>query len=374
MKKWILVISAILLWTAAGSGPASADGTDGTGQEENLRQAGARLAAQENNGSIFKQGETNDYIAAVARRIWAQTPSDRTPATFKIIQNAIPNAYTYPDGTIYISTGMLVNIQNEDQLAMIMAHEIIHYLRRHALSALAQIQGKGFAQPNQTALAEVGYDSEFSVMAFCEAAERQADAEGLELMQRAGYCPREVIPLLTALDGAALGEPLSKRWFAFDLLDRNRSRSIRIEKLLAFGPEEISACRASDGSRQTYAQRTAPAFLANAEAAIQKGYWEQGIKSIERYSALRPNDPYSCYLLGKIQVRRKGPVHAALQYYQEAIALDPAFVPAYREMGFIYFKSGQLAQARRFFETSLTLSPQAAENVYIKEYLRLCLN
>ena len=47
------------------------------------------------------------------------------------------NAYSFPDGAIYIHTGLLSHLENEAELALLLAHELAHVTRRHALRVLA---------------------------------------------------------------------------------------------------------------------------------------------------------------------------------------------------------------------------------------------
>jgi len=42
-----------------------------------------------------------------------------------------PNAFALPNGSIYVTTGLLALLDNESQLAAIIAHELTHVMRRH---------------------------------------------------------------------------------------------------------------------------------------------------------------------------------------------------------------------------------------------------
>ena len=51
---------------------------------------------------------------------------------FYVIDNPIPNAYAYPNGMVFIHTGLLKIIENEAQLAIVLGHEISHVTHEHA--------------------------------------------------------------------------------------------------------------------------------------------------------------------------------------------------------------------------------------------------
>ncbi|MCU0450969.1 MAG: M48 family metalloprotease [Bernardetiaceae bacterium] len=64
------------------------------------------------------------------------------PWRVKIIQNdTILNAFCAPGGFIYVYTGIIKYLDDEDQLAGVMAHEIAHADRRHATSNLVKMYG-----------------------------------------------------------------------------------------------------------------------------------------------------------------------------------------------------------------------------------------
>jgi beta-barrel assembly-enhancing protease len=53
---------------------------------------------------------------------------------FYVIDNEIPNAFAYPNGMVFIHTGLLKLIDNEAQLALVLGHEVAHVLYEHSVS------------------------------------------------------------------------------------------------------------------------------------------------------------------------------------------------------------------------------------------------
>ena len=53
---------------------------------------------------------------------------------FYVIDNGIPNAFAYPNGMVFIHTGLLRLMDNESQLALVLGHEIAHVLYEHSVS------------------------------------------------------------------------------------------------------------------------------------------------------------------------------------------------------------------------------------------------
>jgi predicted Zn-dependent protease len=142
------------------------------------------------------------YVANVGRRLAARALGPRYPYTFRIANYRELNAFALPGGPVWIHRGIIQAAENESQLAGVLAHEISHIAKRHAadqitkqlvangllglLGAMLGNDGGGArtAQIGAQVLAN-GY-----MLKFSRDDEREADAEGLKIMQRAGWDPR----------------------------------------------------------------------------------------------------------------------------------------------------------------------------------------
>ena len=126
------------------------------------------------------------------------------------------NAFCMPGGKIAFYTGILEQLKlNDDEVAMIMGHEIAHALREHArerigkgaatnigAGVLSQLFGLG--QVGQTL---TNYGAQLLNLQFGREDESEADLVGLELGARAGYDPRAGITLWQKMATASKGAP-----------------------------------------------------------------------------------------------------------------------------------------------------------------------
>jgi len=126
------------------------------------------------------------------------------PYQFLPVNATYVNAYAFPGGTIACTRGILLNLDNEAELAALIGHELGHVNARHT----AEIMSK-----NQLTAAVVGgvamiagsYDQNYGGLAaqigmlgsgallasYSRDNERQADDLGLEYMAKAGSAPKE---------------------------------------------------------------------------------------------------------------------------------------------------------------------------------------
>jgi predicted Zn-dependent protease len=84
-------------------------------------------------GLVYNDPETTKYIAKVGRAVLPAGPElQNVDWQFFVLRNPIPNAFSLPNGSIYVHTGLLAVLENEAQLAGVLAHEETHVINRHA--------------------------------------------------------------------------------------------------------------------------------------------------------------------------------------------------------------------------------------------------
>src|SRR5882762_10012586 len=84
-------------------------------------------------GLVYNDPDTTKYITKVGQAVLPGGPDlQRVHWQFFVLRNPIPNAFAMPNGSIYVHTGLLAVLENEAQLAGVLAHEETHVINRHA--------------------------------------------------------------------------------------------------------------------------------------------------------------------------------------------------------------------------------------------------
>lgn len=115
---------------------------------------GGMVAARwvQNGGGLFLEGagaaEVSRYLNQVGKNLGAQSGRPGLDWTFGVLETADVNAYSSPGGYVLVTRGLLRRLENEAQLAGVLAHEIAHITERHALGTYASVK----ANQCQTAL------------------------------------------------------------------------------------------------------------------------------------------------------------------------------------------------------------------------------
>lgn len=153
-----------------------------------------------------------------------------------VLQSPSINAFCMPGGKIAFFTGILDKLQlTDDEVAMIMGHEMGHALWEHARERAAKVNltnissrvigGLLFGQAGEM-IGAAG--SSLAALKFSRNDETEADLIGLELAARAGYDPRAGITLWNKMATAAQKAPPA--WFSTH--PSNKTRITTIEKNL----------------------------------------------------------------------------------------------------------------------------------------------
>jgi predicted Zn-dependent protease len=126
------------------------------------------------------------------------------------------NAFCLPGGKIAFFLGILNKLQlTDDEVAMVMGHEMAHALREHARARLAKTRLTGLGAQALSSLLGLGDIGQAGISAgaqlltlkFSRGDESEADLIGMELAARAGYDPRAGNTLWQKMNGAAKRAP-----------------------------------------------------------------------------------------------------------------------------------------------------------------------
>ena len=338
--------------------------------------------AFENNGLVYQEPELEDYLNQVAARLMPDNAPAEMHIRVKVIKNPYLNAFAYPNGMIYIHSGLLARMENEAQLASVIAHEMTHCIHRHALRAFRQCKN----QPayliafQQTLLKTKGLKdlahsmgmagAMAAISGYTRELEAEADRVGFEWVLQAGYNPKEALSLFDHMisDHARDG---SEEPFFLGSHPKVQQRAQNLQNLSVPAMIDLAALNIH---RDLFLAQLDQLLLDNARLDIRLGRFQVAQMGVEKYLRIKPEDTRAYFLLGEIHRQRGGisDAQTALGYYSHAITLDPNFAAPHKASGLIYYKSGQHALAKKFFESCLQLSPDAPDKAYIKGYLKEC--
>lgn len=192
--------------------------------------AGDEAARQvEQQMGLYRAETTEEYVREIGERLVSGLGPSPYTFTFQVVDQSVPNAFALPGGHIYVSRGLVMLANSEDEIAGVLGHEISHVTQRHSarqsrraiLPTLLAVPGAvvgGVVSEDLGTLmnAPIMAVGKVSLSRYGRGQEREADELGMALAARSGYEPRALAVILTQLerDVAALtGETRKASFF-----------------------------------------------------------------------------------------------------------------------------------------------------------------
>lgn len=168
---------------------------------EEEKAIGGRLAVEVFNryGGAYDDPDLLKYVNLVGQAVAEVSSRPDIDYHFAILNTEYPNAFATPGGYVFVSIGLLKMIDDEAQLAGVLAHEVAHIARKHALQTLERSRSlQGVSSLTLTVMdKDPGlFDKlidEVSNVLFTKGLDKklefEADKYGREFAYRTGYYP-----------------------------------------------------------------------------------------------------------------------------------------------------------------------------------------
>ncbi len=203
-----------------------------------------------------------EYVNLVGDAVAANSTRPTIPYRFAVLDSPVMNAFSTPGGIIFISKALLDIMDNEAELAGVLAHEVGHVAGKHALGTIRRGQFLSGVGTITAATMKGDQGKQFQSMVgdlqevlFVKGLDKdlefQADAMAMESAYRTGYDPRGLIEVLQKLQRieATAGHKAGSWFSTHPPLDE---RIARLERQLKKYPDTAKLARLPD----RFAKRT----------------------------------------------------------------------------------------------------------------------
>ena len=342
------------------------------------------------NMGIVEDPEVSLYVNQIVDRLVKTLPPQ--PFNFKaavILHNAL-NAFAVPGGYVYVFTGLIMNLEKEEDLAGVLAHELAHVTQHHVASRLERAQfvtlgslllaiagvAVGGSSGGAIAVGALGA-GQSAMLNYSRIDETEADQIGLQYLVAAGYPPQgmvdgfKVLRQKSWMSGTNVPTYLSTHP-AID--DRINGLQARIQ-----GMGKSVQGRKQDNKRFTRVKTLLWARYGDEQAAQQRFSGKDGLscmgrgivlarinrvteanKAFDEALAASPNDPLVLREAGAFHYR-KGDMSRADGLLRQAMRLDPRDYMASFFYARMLDETGRQAQASQYYKEVLRYVPEDAE-------------
>ena len=342
------------------------------------------------NMGVVEDPEVSLYVNQIVERLVKTLPPQ--PFNFKaavILHNSL-NAFAVPGGYVYVFTGLIMNLEKEEDLAGVLAHELAHVTQHHVASRLERAQfvtlgslllaiagvAVGGSSGGALAVGALGA-GQSAMLNYSRIDETEADQIGLQYLVAAGYPPQGMVDGFKVLR--------QKSWMSGTnvptYLSTHPAIGDRINGLQARiqGMGKSVQGRTQDNKRFTRVKTLLWARYGDDQAAQQRFSGKDGLscmgrgivlarinrvseanKAFDEALAASPNDPLVLREAGAFHYR-KGDMNRADGLLRQAMRLDPRDYMASFFYARMLDETGRQAQALQYYKEVLRYVPEDAE-------------
>lgn len=305
-------------------------------QELSIGQQQYAPSQQSQGGQYMVDPELTVYVSQVGKKLAAVSGRPDLPYEFVVLNNDVPNAWALPGGKIAINRGLLTHLDDEAQLAAVLAHEVVHAAAGHSAQQMTQgmllglggqIVGIIGSQAGYGELIGTGSQlgSALIQSRYSRDKELEADRYGMTYMSRVGYEPEAAVELQETFVKLSQGQQSS--WMD-GLFASHPPSTARVEANRQYAAQLTPGVRNEKAYQKAIAQlkKDAQAYAYNQEAlkAANSGQMDQALALVNKAIKAQPKESLFYTTKGQLQLQQKD-YQNALSSFQQAHKLYPEY-------------------------------------------------
>lgn len=146
----------------------------------------------------YPDAALQDHLGKIVLGMAHRSVRPDLPWTFTVLNTSVPNAFAVPGGQVFVTRGLLTEMEDEAEFAVVMGHELGHVEHRHSVQQQGQQLLVGVAASaaaatwGDTAGQGVAVAGQLGILLpYSRADETESDVRGIENSYAAGYDPRQ---------------------------------------------------------------------------------------------------------------------------------------------------------------------------------------
>lgn len=199
----------------------------------------AEIAIGQQAAAEFRAGfeiceERSQYLERIGRKVAFASSNIALPYSFQVIKEEEMNAFALPGGPVFMTSGLFDEL-DDDELAVVLGHEIAHITARHGVERLQAHQLRNVLLAGAIVSGgEAGRMAYFAstallivIMGYSQEEELWTDRQGVIYARRAGFDPWAMVRVLEMFREEERQRGLSRRWLSTHPPTAERIKSLR---------------------------------------------------------------------------------------------------------------------------------------------------
>jgi predicted Zn-dependent protease len=362
-KPWKLLIYVVALLIVVGPPTRLAQADLSIEDEKKIGEKFLKAALSQLR--LIQDPEVVGYVNRVGQDVVKHLEVHNFPYHFYVVDSSALNAFAAPAGYVFINRGLLEIMDDEGEVAAILAHEIAHVQSRHIAQRMARARVLNLAalggmlagifmggEAGAAAIAGSQAGATSAMLNYSRQDEEEADRKGLRYLEAAHYSGEDFVKIMRKMgqDSWKAGGHMptyltthpgvSERvvYLSTTVGTRNPSAQVRTGDSEGFILMQVKLYGSYENPKE-------------AEAKFQEWFEKPETKAMAYYGT-------------GLMRRRQRLMDEAVTAFKNAIALRPDLAPILVELGETYFEMGEFDKAQQVLTSALTLEPDQPVALY----------
>lgn len=372
-------------------------------EAELLSQSNKLKADFQKRGLVITHQQEYAYFDQVAAQVLPDTFRDHQFIQFHILKNPTTNAIALPTGDIYVFEGLIAVLENEAQLATVLAHELAHVTQRHNLkSYISKKNTVVVAHLANFALMGTGlayFPAIATLAGHSRETEAEADQFAIDYLHDAGYPLSEAVETFRVFQSLPESAALKSSIYA-----THPDHAIRIKKIrtrIDTDFSDISLKPRTTGASDAFLNLKKTALLSSIRQRLLRHHYPLAIDLTNRYLESFETNAEINYLKGEaFRLMAEFPLRAAnnqaklngkpkasktlieeykqsasnnsekaFQAFNQALEQDKAYSATYRSLGLLEKHKGNSAEAEQYLDLYLQMEENPRDKRFIQRVI-----
>ncbi|WP_461832513.1 M48 family metalloprotease [Aquifex sp.] len=304
---------------------------------------------------LYPDEEVQSYVREIGDKI-ARHAERKLPYEFFVVNSGILNAFALPGGKIFITRGLLLELDNESELVGVLGHELGHVNARHHVKYLEKMLGislllqigalligeNDLKERALLQLASIG--ATLLALKFSRDQEREADLYGIKYAVATGYDPRGLIKVFEKFKKIEKNRP--PEWLSTHPLPETRIKEVKrvISKMNLPRNLKEDSPKFHRIKKKLLATKSSYDLCEEGKKLYRRGFKGEALEKFREALKIFPKNQVAMVYISAIYLE-KGEPEKALEYAGKITRIDPYILWGW------YLKGVSLFELKRYKES-----------------------